>query len=60
MAALTLQVQNEAVPLAVELLQNIQKKRADAETVFCLLTIGEIGRHLYVFHCETSNNNNKV
>lgn len=47
MAALTLQVQDEAVPLAVELLQNIQKKRADAETVFCLLTIGEIGRHLY-------------
>lgn len=46
-AALTLQVQAEAVPLAVELLQDIQKKqRNDSQIVFDLLTIGEIGRHL--------------
>lgn len=46
-AALTLQVQNEAVPLAVELLQDIQRKqRNDSQIVFDLLTIGEIGRHL--------------
>lgn len=46
-AALTLQVQTEAVPLAVELLQDIQKKqRSDTQIVFDLLTIGEIGRHL--------------
>lgn len=45
-AALTLQVQDQAVPLANELLVDIQKKRSDAHTVFCLLTIGEIGRHL--------------
>lgn len=49
MAALTLQVQNEAIPLANELLGDIQKKRSDEHVVFCLLTIGEIGRHLYVF-----------
>lgn len=45
-AALTLQVQNEAIPLANELLQEIHQKRTDTQIVFCLLTIGEIGRHL--------------
>lgn len=46
-AALTLQVQSEAVPLAVDLLQDITKKqRSDSQIVFDLLTIGEIGRHL--------------
>lgn len=45
-AALTLQVQHEAVPLAIELLQEIQRKRSDAQLVFCLLATGEIGRHL--------------
>lgn len=45
-AALTIQAHNEAVPLAVELLQEIKKKRNDSHLVFCLLTIGEIGRHL--------------
>lgn len=47
-AALTLQVQNEAIPLANELLQEIHQKRTDTQIIFCLLTIGEIGRHLYV------------
>lgn len=45
-AALTLQCRSEAIPLAVDLLQEIQKKRNDSQVVFCLLTIGEIGRHL--------------
>lgn len=45
-AALTLQCQQEAVPLAIELLADIQNKRNDSQVVFCLLTIGEIGRHL--------------
>lgn len=44
-AALTLQVPTEAIPVAAELLQNIQKPRTDSHLVFCLLTIGEIGRH---------------
>lgn len=47
-AALTLQVRNEAIPLANELLQEIHQKRTDTQIIFCLLTIGEIGRHLYV------------
>lgn len=45
-AALTLQMPSEAVPLAHELLLDIQKRRNDSHLVFCLLTIGEIGRHL--------------
>lgn len=45
-AALTLQVQDQAIPLASELLQEIPKKRTDSQIVFCLLTIGEIGRFL--------------
>lgn len=45
-AALMLQAHNNARPLAAELLQEIQKKRTDTQTVFCLLTIGEIGRFL--------------
>lgn len=45
-AALTLQVQQESVPLAVELLTAIQRNNCDSQLVFCLLAIGEIGRHL--------------
>lgn len=45
-AALTLQCHSEAIPLAVDLLQDIQKRRNDSQAVFCLLSIGEIGRHL--------------
>lgn len=44
-AALTLQCPTEAVPLATQLLVDIQKRRGDSQLVFCLLTIGEIGRH---------------
>lgn len=46
-AALVLEEPNEAVPLAGELLGEILKGlRNDSHLVFCLLTIGEIGRHL--------------
>lgn len=45
-AALTLQCPNEAVPVAKELLQDVQRPRSDSHLVFCLLTIGEIGRHI--------------
>lgn len=45
-AALTLQCSTEAIPLAVDLLQEIQKRKNDSQVVFCLLSIGEIGRHL--------------
>lgn len=44
-AALTLQSPNEAVPLASQLLNDLQKRQGDTHLVFCLLTIGEIGRH---------------
>lgn len=44
-AALTIEMPTEAIPLANELLFDIQKRRNDCQLVFCLLTIGEIGRH---------------
>lgn len=46
-ASLTLQCPNEAIPLATQLLCDLQKRSAvgDTHLVFCLLTIGEIGRH---------------
>lgn len=44
-AALTLQVPNEAVAVAREFLREIQNRRSDIHLVFYLLTIGEIGRH---------------
>lgn len=43
-AGLTLQVHDQAIPLASELLAEIPKKRSDSYVIFCLLTIGEIGR----------------
>ncbi|KAJ6648464.1 Cullin-associated NEDD8-dissociated protein 1 [Pseudolycoriella hygida] len=52
-SALTVQVPNEAVPLASELLQEIQKRQSDAHLIFCLLTIGEIGRHFNLNSIET-------
>ena len=46
-AALTLQVPNEAIPVAADFLSQIQNRRNDhPHLVFYLLTIGEIGRHL--------------
>lgn len=45
-AALILQVPNEAIPLAGDLLHDIQNRLSDSHLVFSLLTIGEIGRHL--------------
>lgn len=46
-AALVLEAPAEAIPLAGELLGEILKSlRSDSHLVFCLLTIGEIGRHL--------------
>lgn len=45
-AAITLQVPNQAIPLANELLTDIQRIPNDANIVFCLLSIGEIGRYL--------------
>ncbi|XP_058986020.1 cullin-associated NEDD8-dissociated protein 1 isoform X3 [Musca domestica] len=46
-AALTQQCPNEAIPLAAQLLQDLQKPNsiADSQLVFNLLAIGEIGRH---------------
>ena len=43
-AALTLQMPNEAIPIATEFLHEIQNRRSDSHLVFYLLTIGEIGR----------------
>lgn len=45
-AALTNPLQNEAIPLANELLADIKKNGGDRKTVFSLLTIGEIGRNM--------------
>lgn len=49
-AAITLQAQNEALNVAthftIEIHQHWQNARNDHLLVFCLLTIGEIGRHL--------------
>lgn len=44
-AALTVQVPQEAIPVASDLLHSIQKSRTDSHLVFYLLAIGEIGRH---------------
>lgn len=44
-AALTLQVPAEALPVARDLLHNIQNPRTDSHLVFYLLAVGEIGRH---------------
>ncbi|EDV32322.1 uncharacterized protein Dana_GF14106 [Drosophila ananassae] len=43
-AALTQQCPQVATPLATKLITDLQK-RNDTEIIFCLLTIGEIGRH---------------
>lgn len=46
-AALVINVPGEAIVLATEMLAEIlQGIRSDSHLVFCLLTIGEIGRHL--------------
>lgn len=44
-AALTLQMPSEAVPIASEFLMGIQQRRSDFHLIFYLLTIGEIGRY---------------
>ncbi|EDW76056.1 uncharacterized protein Dwil_GK14870 [Drosophila willistoni] len=43
-AALTQQCPQVATPLATKLITDLQK-RNDTQVIFCLLTIGEIGRH---------------
>lgn len=43
-AAITLQVPQEAIPVATQLLQEMARAQ-DAYLVFYLLTVGEIGRH---------------
>lgn len=46
-AALTQQCPHEAIPLATQLLNDLRKGAtiSDTQLVFCLLAIGEIGRH---------------
>ncbi|XP_055377296.1 cullin-associated NEDD8-dissociated protein 1 [Condylostylus longicornis] len=44
-AALTQKSSLESIPLASKLLVDITKSRNDSHLVFCLLTIGEIGRY---------------
>lgn len=44
-AALVVCVSSQAIPLTTELLLDTQKRCSDSHLVFCLLTIGEIGRH---------------
>lgn len=44
-AALTLQMPSEAIASANEFLLGIQSRRSDYHLIFCLLTIGEIGRY---------------
>lgn len=52
-AALTLQCPMKSVPLASQLLLDIQKRGKDTHLVFCLLTIGEIGRHFDLSSIES-------
>lgn len=44
-AAITLQAPNDALAVAIEFLTEIQNPRNDSHLVFCLWTIGEIGRY---------------
>uniref|UniRef100_A0A182SZ11 TATA-binding protein interacting (TIP20) domain-containing protein n=1 Tax=Anopheles maculatus TaxID=74869 RepID=A0A182SZ11_9DIPT len=52
-AALTLQVPNEALTVAGEFLREIQNRRNDSHLMFYLLTIGEIGRHFNLHTIDT-------
>lgn len=45
-AALTVQFPDEALNVAQQFLQDIQNRRVDAQFIFALLAIGEIGRHI--------------
>ncbi|XP_059609586.1 cullin-associated NEDD8-dissociated protein 1 [Phlebotomus argentipes] len=51
-AAITLQVPQQAEPVAAQLLHDIQDRKSDTYLVFCLLTIGEIGRHFNLSNIE--------
>ncbi|XP_055681122.1 cullin-associated NEDD8-dissociated protein 1 [Lutzomyia longipalpis] len=51
-AAITLQVPAQAEPVAAQLLHDIQERKSDTYLVFCLLTIGEIGRHFNLSSIE--------
>ncbi|XP_055713494.1 cullin-associated NEDD8-dissociated protein 1 [Phlebotomus papatasi] len=51
-AAITLQVPVQAEPVATQLLHDIQDCNTDTYLVFCLLTIGEIGRHFNLSSIE--------
>lgn len=52
-AALTLQMPTEAIPIANEFLAEIQNRRSDLHLVFYLLTIGEIGRFFNLSSIES-------
>uniref|UniRef100_A0A6B2EGK5 Putative tata-binding protein-interacting protein n=1 Tax=Phlebotomus kandelakii TaxID=1109342 RepID=A0A6B2EGK5_9DIPT len=51
-AAITLQVPAQAEIVAAQLLHDIQDRKSDTYLVFCLLTIGEIGRHFNLSSIE--------
>ncbi|XP_063702337.1 cullin-associated NEDD8-dissociated protein 1 [Culicoides brevitarsis] len=51
-AAITIQSPNDAIPVCTEFLGEIQNPRSDAQLVFCLLTVGEIGRHFNLSSIE--------
>ncbi|XP_035780587.1 cullin-associated NEDD8-dissociated protein 1-like [Anopheles albimanus] len=52
-AALTMQIPNDAISVANEFLVEIHNRRNDMPLVFYLLTIGEIGRHFNLQSIDT-------
>lgn len=52
-AAITLQMPSEAIPIASEFLAELQKKHSDIHVMFYLLTVGEIGRYFNLGTIET-------
>jgi cullin-associated NEDD8-dissociated protein 1 len=45
-AALTVTWQQEALTVVEQFLRDVQNPRSDAQHIFALLIIGEIGRHM--------------
>ena len=45
-AALTVTWQQEALTVVEQFLRDVQNPRSDAQHIFALLVIGEIGRHM--------------
>jgi len=45
-AALTVTWQREALTVVEQFLRDVQNPRSDAQHIFALLIIGEIGRHM--------------